>query len=128
MQRGVDLLFCNEEEALASTGIDDREAAGAALASQVDTAYVTCEADGALVYADGACDQVPGVPVQAIDTNGAGDLFAGGVLYGLSHGYTPLDAARLGCYAAAQVVTRFGPRLEQSLANHIDHILSHFST
>ena len=128
LQRGVDLLFCNEEEALASTGTDDRETAGAALASQVGTAYVTCGADGALVYADGTHGQVPGVPVQAIDTNGAGDLFAGGVLYGLSHGYSPLDAARLGCYAAAQVVTRFGPRLEQSLADRIDHILSHFST
>ena len=128
LQDGVDLLFCNEEEALASTGTDDREAAGAALASQVGTAYVTCGADGALVYADGTHCQVPGVPVQAIDTNGAGDLFAGGVLYGLSHEYSPLDAARLGCYAAAQVVTRFGPRLKQSLANRIDHILSHFST
>lgn len=80
------------------------------------------------MYADGTYHQVPGVPVQAIDTNGAGDLFAGGVLYGLSYGYSPLDAARLGCYAAAQVVTRFGPRLEQSLANRIDRILSHFST
>ena len=128
LQDGVDLLFCNEEEALASTGTSDRETAGAALASQVGTTYVTCGADGALVYAAGAHDQVPGVPVQAIDTNGAGDLFAGGVLYGLSHGYSPLDAARLGCYAAAQVVTRFGPRLEQSLADRIDHILSHFST
>ena len=128
LQRGVDLLFCNEEEVVASTGIDHRETAGASLASQVGTAYVTCGADGALVYAAGTCDQVPGVPVQAIDTNGAGDLFAGGVLYGLSHGYSPLDAARLGCYAAAQVVTRFGPRLDQSLADRIDHILSHFST
>ena len=127
LQDGVDLLFCNEEEALASTGIADREAAGAALASQVGTAYITCGADGAIVYDDGTHYQVPGVPVQAIDTNGAGDLFAGGVLYGLSYGYSPLDAARLGCYAAAQVVTRFGPRLEQSLADRIDHILSHFS-
>lgn len=128
LHRGVDLLFCNAEEALASTGLSDRETAGAALASQVGTAYVTCGADGALVYADRTPCQVPGIPVQAIDTNGAGDLFAGGVLYGLSHGYSPLDAARLGCYAAAQVVTRFGPRLEQSLADRIDSILSHFST
>lgn len=128
LQGGVDLLFCNAEEALASTGRGDREAAGTALAAQVGTAYVTCGADGALVFADGAHCRVPGLSVQAIDTNGAGDLFAGGVLYGLSHGYSPLDAARLGCYAAAQVVTRFGPRLEQSLADRIDPILSHFST
>ena len=128
LQQGVDLLFCNEEEALASTGASDREAAGAAIASQVGTAYVTCGADGALVYADDTHYQVPGVPVQAVDTNGAGDLFAGGVLYGLSYEYSPIDAARLGCYAAAQVVARFGPRLEQSLADRTDHILSHFST
>lgn len=128
LHRGVDLLFCNAEEALASTGLSDREAAGTALASQVGTIYITCGADGALVYADSAHYQVHGIPVQAIDTNGAGDLFAGGVLYGLSHGYSPLDAARLGCYAAAQVVTRFGPRLEQSLADHIVPILSRFST
>ena len=128
LQGGIDLLFCNEEEARASTGTSDRETAGAALASQVGTAYITCGAAGALVYADGPHYQVPGVPVQAIDTNGAGDLFAGGVLYGLSHGYSPLDAARLGCYAAAQVVARLGPRLEQSLADRIDRILSHFST
>lgn len=128
LQGGVDLLFCNAEEALASTGRGDREAAGTALAAQVGMAYVTCGADGALVFAADALCRVPGLPVQAIDTNGAGDLFAGGVLYGLSHGYSSLDAARLGCYAAAQVVTRFGPRLEQSLADRIDSILSHFST
>ena len=128
LQGGVDLLFCNAEEALASTGLNDREAGGAALAAQVGMAYVTCGADGALVFAADALCRVPGLPVQAIDTNGAGDLFAGGVLYGLSHGYSSLDAARLGCYAAAQVVTRFGPRLEQSLADRIDSILSHFST
>ena len=128
LQGGIDVLFCNEEEARASTDTSDRKAAGAALASQVGTTYVTCGRDGALVYADDIHYQVPGVPVQAIDTNGAGDLFAGGVLYGLSHEYGPLNAARLGCYAAAQVVTRFGPRLEQSLADHIERILSHFST
>lgn len=128
LQGGVDLLFCNEEEALSSTGLDDCQAAGAALAAQVGIACVTRGPDGALVYAGGASHQVPGLPVQAIDTNGAGDLFAGGVLYGLSHGHSPLDAARLGCYAAAQVVTRLGPRLDQSLAEHVEHILSHFSS
>lgn len=127
LQKGVDLLFCNEEEALACTGASAREAAGAILASQVGMAYITCGADGALVYADGAHHMVPGVAVEAVDTTGAGDLFAGGVLYGLTHDYNPVDAARLGSYAAAQVVARFGPRLKESLADQIGPILSHFS-
>ena len=127
LQKGVDLLFCNEEEALACTGAADREAAGEILSAQSNMAYITCGADGALVYADGQRHMVPGVQVEAVDTTGAGDLFAGGALFGLTHGYNPVDSARLGSYAAAQVVARFGPRLQESLAGQIDQILSHFS-
>ncbi len=127
IDQGVDLLFCNEEEALACTGASHREAAGEMLAAKAGTTYITCGPDGALVYADREKEMVPGVRVEAVDTTGAGDLFAGGALYGLSHGYSPIDAARLGSYAAAQVVARFGPRLPESLADQIETILSHFS-
>ena len=127
INQGVDLLFCNEEEAMACTGAADREAAGNLLADRATTAFITCGADGALVYADGGKELVPGIKVTAVDTTGAGDLFAGGVLYGLSHGYGSVDSARLGSYAAAQVVARFGPRLEDSLADRIDKILAHFA-
>ena len=127
MHNGIDLLFCNEEEAIACTGTADREGAAETMGSQVNIAYITCGPDGALVYADGQRHMVPGVQVEAVDTTGAGDLFAGGALFGLTHGYTPVDAARLGSYAAAQVVARFGPRLEESLADQVDQILAHFS-
>ena len=128
IDQGIDLLFCNEEEAMACTGAADRAAAGDLLAGRTATTFITCGADGALVYADGGKELVPGVEVTAVDTTGAGDLFAGGALYGLSHGYSPADSARLGSYAAAQVVARFGPRLEDSLADRIDGILAHFAT
>ena len=127
INQGVDLLFCNEEEAMAYTGAADREAAGNLLADRASTAFITCGADGALVYADGGKDLVPSIEVTALDTTGAGDLFAGGALYGLSHSYSSVDSARLGSYAAAQVVARFGPRLEDSLADRIDRILAHFT-
>ena len=128
IDQGVDLLFCNEAEAMACTGASDREAAGNLLADRAATVFVTCGADGILVYADSGKERVPGVKVTAVDTTGAGDLFAGGALYGLSHGYNPADSARLGSYAAAQVVARFGPRLEHSLAECIDGILAHFAS
>jgi fructokinase len=127
LDQGVDLLFCNEEEALACTAAAGREAAGEILAANVATAYITCGADGALVCVGEKRHAVPGVRVEALDTTGAGDLFAGGVLYGLTHGYGLEDAARLGSYAAAQVVARYGPRLEESLAKKIDAILAHFN-
>ncbi|MDP6700524.1 MAG: PfkB family carbohydrate kinase, partial [Candidatus Latescibacteria bacterium] len=127
VEEGVDLLFCNEEEAYAFTGTDARQAATAALSAAVPAACITCGADGAILCDKDGTVHIPGVHVDAVDTTGAGDLFAGGALYGLSHGLSPADSARLGSYAAAQVVARFGPRLEDSLADRIDGILAHFA-
>ncbi len=121
---GVDLLFCNEEEARAFTGQGDRRAAAQDLARRFRAGCVTCGADGALCFEDGRLAAVPGVPARAVDTTGAGDLFAGGVLFGLTHGFGLEQAARLGAYAAAQVVARYGPRLDRPLKDEISRILS----
>ncbi len=122
---GVDLLFCNEEEAFAFSGESERQAAIEYLGEHVHTVYTTCGADGALICADGQITSVPGVPIKAVDTTGAGDLFAGGALYGLTHDLDVTAAGKLGSYAAAQVVAQYGPRLESSLRD-IDSILAHF--
>jgi sugar/nucleoside kinase (ribokinase family) len=126
VDNGVDLLFCNEDESLAYTGAADRDTACAALAQKAATVCVTCGPDGILLATQGQTHQVAGVQVEAVDTTGAGDMFAGGYLYGVTNGYTPVQAAQLGSYAAAQVVARFGPRLESDLAD-IPAILKHFS-
>jgi sugar/nucleoside kinase (ribokinase family) len=126
LEEGIDLLFCNEEEARAYTGENQRQAAARALGEHVPTACVTCGAQGAIIYAHGRPLALPGVLVQAIDTTGAGDLFAGGVLFGLTHGFSLEEAGRLGSYAAAQVVARYGPRLDQDLSD-TRAILAHFS-
>ena len=123
VEAGVDLLFCNEEEARAFTGTSTREQSCEALARLVDTAWITCGSDGAILIGANGVRHLPSTPVRAIDTTGAGDLFAGGVLFGLTNGYSALDAGRLGTYAAAQVVTQYGPRLEQTLADKISEIL-----
>ena len=124
---GVDLLFCNEDEAKAFAGASTRQEAAQALSRQVGAAYITCGSAGALYCKDGDFEMIPGVAVEAVDTTGAGDLFAGGVLYGLTHGHGPTESAQLGNYAAAQVVSRYGPRLERDLQDQIDTIFAHFA-
>lgn len=123
---GVDLLFCNEDEACTFTASDQREQAVAHLGQRVSIACVTCGADGAQLHQDRRIIAIPGVPVDAVDTNGAGDLFAGGVLYGLTHGLSAEDAGRLGSYAAAQVVSQYGPRLQGTL-DTVEAILARFA-
>lgn len=121
---GIDLLFCNEDEARALTGLDDREAATRALAERCGRVCVTLGPDGALVVDSGAApEHVAGFDAHAIDTTGAGDTFAGGVLYGLSQDLPLNKAAILGNYGAAVVVSVFGPRPPAALADLVDDIL-----
>ncbi|MFH1568996.1 MAG: adenosine kinase [Gemmatimonadota bacterium] len=121
---GVDLLLCNEDEARAITGQEDRGRAADALGSRVGAACITCGADGALTIDAGGIVSVPGFRTAAVDTTGAGDAFAGGVLYGLTHGHPLASAATLGCYAAALVVSCFGPRLEETIGQRVEAILN----
>jgi fructokinase len=123
IETGVDLLFCNEHEARAWTGADDLDAACAALGRQVGGFAVTCGAGGARVGDGGKEHHVPGVRVKAVDTNGAGDAFAGAFLYGITRGQDAVRAARLANLAASKVVSRYGPRLEAPLDDDLRRAL-----
>jgi len=123
IEGGVDLLFCNDVEARAWTGRDDIDAACETLAGQVSLSAITCGADGARVHDGETLHRIPGFEVHAIDTNGAGDAFAGAFLYGLTHGHDAFNAGRLANFAASRVVSRYGPRLEGPLAEDVKSIL-----
>jgi sugar/nucleoside kinase (ribokinase family) len=69
-------------------------------------------AEGALVFDGSTLTQVPGSSAKAIDTNGAGDMFAGAFLYAITSGQDFPTAAKLANRAAAQVVSQYGPRLK----------------
>lgn len=108
----VDLLFCNKDEALGWTETDDIEAAAEAMKRSAKSFAITLGKEGALVFDGESMSRVPGQSVDAIDTNGAGDMFAGAFLYAITHGQSYTEAAALANRAAAQVVSQYGPRLK----------------
>lgn len=109
----VDLLFCNQEEALTWTGADNIEQAAVELGKLARTYAITLGAQGALVFDGEQQHRIEAAKVQAVDSNGAGDMFAGAFLYGLTHGMDYVQAAGLAVRAAGQLVTQFGPRLKK---------------
>jgi len=112
----VDILFANEAEAQALSGETEFNAAVAALAARCPTVCVTHGANGSVIVADGQRHKIAAAPVDNIvDTTGAGDLYAAGVLFGITTGRDLLTAGRIGSIAAAEVISHLGPRPQQSL-------------
>jgi sugar/nucleoside kinase (ribokinase family) len=112
----IDILFANDEELLAFTGLDDFEAALAVLASQVSLVVATRGADGAVAIAQGQRFEVAAEPVtRVVDTTGAGDLFSAGYLVGHVQGRPVAECLRMGAIAAAEVISHYGARPEQDL-------------
>jgi sugar/nucleoside kinase (ribokinase family) len=109
---GIDLIFCNKDEALAFTQTESVEQAGETLKQSAKTYAITDGANGAMVFDGQSNFSVPAVQANAIDTNGAGDMFAGAFLYAITAGADYAAAARLANLSASKVVERFGPRLE----------------
>lgn len=109
---GVDILFCNEAEALEFTRTDNLAEAIEKLKTLAKTFAVTRGAQGATVFDGEALHSVPATSVKAVDTNGAGDMFAGAFLFGITQGWNYVDAARLAVHAAGKVVAQYGPRLK----------------
>ena len=109
---GLDLLFCNEEEACLWTGAKHLGEACTALRSIAKRFAVTRGAQGSVLFDGERFVEIDAHKVAAVDTTGAGDAFAGGFLYGLTNGRSFGEAGRLASHAAAEVVSRFGPRLE----------------
>ncbi len=109
---GVDLIFCNRDEALGFTQTHHIEDACRELKKYCKQFAITCGGEGALVFDGKEQIQVPGSPVNAVDTNGAGDMFAGAFLYALSAKHNFEVAAKFANLSAAKVVSQFGPRLK----------------
>ena len=108
---GVDYLFCNQEEAQVWCGSQDLNVVKETLKKLAKMVCLTRGPDGSEIITAQDSWHVPAEKVQAIDTNGAGDMFAGAFLYAITRGYAPDQAANLGNHAAAAVVSQHGNRL-----------------
>lgn len=109
----VNILFCNEAEALAMADTSDIESAFETLRGLADTIFVTLGANGSWASNNrmGKRETIGVFPVTPVDTTGAGDLFASGALHGIIKNYSLKESAILGSYCASQVVTQMGPRM-----------------
>jgi sugar/nucleoside kinase (ribokinase family) len=116
---GVDLLFCNDEEAMTFTGTDSVQEAREKLKNVAKRFVITLGANGALIFDGDTFIQIEPFSVKAVDTNGAGDMFAGAFMYGITHGHSFAHAGKIASLASARVVTQFGPRLQPDQAKAI---------
>lgn len=115
----IDLLFCNEAEALAFTGKEDINEAMKDLSQVSHQVAITQGPKGALLWDGDKEIDILTREVEARDTNGAGDLFAGSFMYALTQGHSFAEAGKLACACSSQLVTQFGPRLKADQAREI---------
>ena len=111
---GVDLLFANEDEALELAQTKDFDEAIQVIKGLARTFAITRGKNGAVVFDGENLIEIAGHRVDAIDTLGAGDLFAGAFLYGLSQGMSFKQSGDLASLASSKIVTQYGPRLQAS--------------
>jgi len=108
----VDLLFANEDEAMELANTDNLDEAVQLFKKLAHSFAITRGREGALLFDGVALIEVKPNQVQAIDTLGAGDMFAGAFLYGLSQGMSFHQSGDLASLASAKIVTQYGPRLK----------------
>lgn len=109
--RRLDLIFCNEDEALGWAQTDSIDDAVEKLKEIANTFVITRGGDGALTFDGHTLASIPPHKVEAVDTNGAGDMFAGAFLYAITRGEDFPTAGRFASLAAGKIVANYGPRL-----------------
>jgi len=108
---GLDYIFCNDDEAIAFVGVSNLDEAFEILQSKNYISVVTMGQKGSAVINSSEIIKSPIVNIKPIDTNGAGDMFAGSFMYALLQNHDLKSCAEFANYGAARVVETFGPRL-----------------
>jgi len=112
----VDLLFCNLEESRALTGLDDPIECAHEIHQHSENVALTLGDKGSILMHDGQAIPIEGVETKAIDTTGAGDMYAAGLLYGITNGLTWQQSGHLASHAAARIVSQLGARMNERLS------------
>lgn len=108
----ADIVFANEEEACAFVGKRNPIEALHELGEYCSLAVLKRGSDGSIIKTAGRTYEIPAVKVDVANTNGAGDMYAAGIIYGLARGFSPEKAGRLASAAAALIVGQTSARLE----------------
>ena len=117
----ADIVFVNEAEAKAFTGVEEEHALDE-ISKLTDIAVVKIGERGSLIKRDDEIIRVLAYKVEAIDTTGAGDMYAAGFLYGLSKGYGLEKCGKIGAYVASKVVSQIGARLDKISKKDIENL------
>jgi sugar/nucleoside kinase (ribokinase family) len=116
----ADILIANEHELMSLYQTPSFDKALVAAEADCRLIAATRSEHGAVIACHGERVMIKAEPVpQVVDTTGAGDLFAAGLLYGLTHGLDLPDCGRLGALAAAEVICHYGPRPQHSLKEFV---------
>lgn len=115
----VDMLFTNEEEAMIFTGKDNLLEAREELKKVAKHFVITQGKNGAMIYDGDTFIDIEPYETTAVDTNGAGDMFAGAFMYGITNGHSYASSGKLASMASSKIVSQFGPRLEWHQAKDI---------
>lgn len=119
ISRGIDILFCNTEEANLWTSTSTPEDAVTVIREACPFFAMTCGNDGAMVSDGREVLHVPGVPTTAVDTTGAGDNFAGAFLAKMCSGSDLRTATAYANRSASLLVANFGARLTTDMVNSL---------
>lgn len=108
----ADIIFANEEESKALTGLEPEESARH-LSQRVDIAAVKTGPGGSFVAMNGEITAVPTKKITPVDTTGAGDLYAAGFLFALTKGKNAYECGRTGSVIASEVITNIGAKIPE---------------
>ncbi|MBF0239092.1 MAG: adenosine kinase [SAR324 cluster bacterium] len=120
----VNIVFCNQEEAFALAETNHTQTAMDYLAENVQTVVLTLGGKGALISNNKVQSYVDSQTVKVIDTTGAGDAFAAGFLYGLTHGQSINECGQIATMMAAEVISQLGPRCTTDMKSKMKQLFS----
>ncbi len=115
VEHDIDILFANEHEITSLYEVETFDEALHHVRGQCEIAALTRGPAGSVIVAGNDVHVIDAAPTQVVDTTGAGDLYASGFLFGLTHGYGHATCGRLASLAAAEVISHVGARPAQAL-------------
>jgi sugar/nucleoside kinase (ribokinase family) len=118
IEKYIDIVFANEEEARSLTGLGSEEALDS-VAKICEVAVIKVGSEGSLVQMGNTKIRVEAHPVNCRDTTGAGDLYASGFLFGYSRNYDLKKCGLLGSLTAGKVIEIVGARMNEERWNEI---------